>query len=647
VENFYTLIQKHHLLERGSTIVVGVSGGPDSLALLHLLDKLKNKWNLKLVAAHVDHMFRGEQSKEEMHFVLNYCKEHNITCEAKQINVNAYAKKYQLNSQVAARECRYDFFKKVLDKYQSKYLALGHHGDDQVETILMRMVRGSTGEALAGIRVKRNFHNGYIIRPMLGNTKEQILTYCREQSLIPMFDPSNEKTVYTRNRFRKHVLPFLKKENPLVHERFQHFSETLLDDESYLQVLTQQQMNTVLKRKEKTVVEIDINRFLKLPLPLQRRGIQLILNYLYENIHSSLSSIHIESLLRLLSQDHPSGSLDYPGGLKVIKSYQNCLFTFEHDEVKKYCFEIDIPSVVTLPNGYKITCDFARNISTELKGNESFLLNHKALVGPLIVRTREQGDKINLKGMNGRKKVKDIFIDEKIPLHSRHSWPIVEDGSGNILWLPGLKKSIFEAESANEDEFVVLHYKSYDVLGGTHFMRQDIEEILVTEEQIQEKVKELGKVLTEEYKDRFPLAVGVLKGAMPFMGDLLKNIDTYLEMDFMDVSSYGTSTVSSGEVKIIKDLDTSVEGRDILIIEDIIDSGLTLSYLVKLFRYRKANSIKIVTLLNKPTGRKADIEADYVGFDVPDAFVVGYGLDYNERYRNLPYIGVLNPEIYQ
>ena len=174
----------------------------------------------------------------------------------------------------------------------------------------------------------------------------------------------------------------------------------------------------------------------------------------------------------------------------------------------------------------------------------------------------------------------------------------------------------------------------------------DIEKILYSEEEIQAKVRELGQQLTEEYQDKFPLAIGVLKGAMPFMADLIKRVDTYLEIDFMDVSSYGNSTVSSGEVKIIKDLDTSVEGRDILIIEDIIDSGLTLSYLVDLFRYRKAKSIKIVTLLDKPTGRKADIKADYVGFIVPDEFVVGYGLDYTQKYRNLPYIGVLKPEVY-
>ncbi|AGT30523.1 hypoxanthine phosphoribosyltransferase [Geobacillus genomosp. 3] len=178
-------------------------------------------------------------------------------------------------------------------------------------------------------------------------------------------------------------------------------------------------------------------------------------------------------------------------------------------------------------------------------------------------------------------------------------------------------------------------------------MKDDIQKVLITEEEIQAKVKELGGMLTEEYDGRFPLAVGVLKGAMPFMADLLKHIDTYLEMDFMDVSSYGSATVSSGEVKIVKDLNTSVEGRDILIIEDIIDSGLTLSYLVDLFRYRKANSIKIVTLLDKPSGRKADIQADYTGFTVPDEFVVGYGLDYAEKYRNLPFIGVLKPEVYK
>ncbi len=177
-------------------------------------------------------------------------------------------------------------------------------------------------------------------------------------------------------------------------------------------------------------------------------------------------------------------------------------------------------------------------------------------------------------------------------------------------------------------------------------LEKDILEVLITEEQIQEKTNELGALLSADYADKFPLAIGILKGAMPFMSDLMKRVDAYIEMDYMDVSSYGNATVSSGEVKIVKDLNTSVEGRDILIIEDIIDSGMTLSYLVDLLKYRKAKSIKIVTLLDKPSGRKVDLEADYVGFEVPDAFVVGYGLDYAEKYRNLPYVGVLKKEVY-
>ncbi|MCR6098391.1 hypoxanthine phosphoribosyltransferase [Salipaludibacillus agaradhaerens] len=178
-------------------------------------------------------------------------------------------------------------------------------------------------------------------------------------------------------------------------------------------------------------------------------------------------------------------------------------------------------------------------------------------------------------------------------------------------------------------------------------MREDIEEILISEEDIQKKISELGAKLTEEYEGKFPLVVGILKGSLPFMGDLIQKIDTHIEFDLMDVSSYGTETVSSGEVKIVKDLNTSVEGRDVLILEDIIDSGNTLSYLVKLFHYRQAKSVKIVTLLDKPEGRTQEIHPDIAGFTVPDKFVVGYGLDYIERYRNLPYIGVLKPEIYQ
>ncbi|AUS07553.1 hypoxanthine phosphoribosyltransferase [Laceyella sacchari] len=178
-------------------------------------------------------------------------------------------------------------------------------------------------------------------------------------------------------------------------------------------------------------------------------------------------------------------------------------------------------------------------------------------------------------------------------------------------------------------------------------MHQDIKEVLISEEQIKEKVRELGQRLSEEYKDLNPLCICVLKGAVPFMADLIREMPIKMEMDFMAVSSYGNSTTSSGVVRILKDLDASIEGRHVLIVEDIIDSGLTLSYLVEMLKGRNAASVKIVTLLDKPDRRKVDLSPDYCGFTIPDAFVIGYGLDFAEKYRNLPYIGVLKEEVYQ
>ncbi|AUC24160.1 hypoxanthine phosphoribosyltransferase [Streptococcus uberis] len=177
-------------------------------------------------------------------------------------------------------------------------------------------------------------------------------------------------------------------------------------------------------------------------------------------------------------------------------------------------------------------------------------------------------------------------------------------------------------------------------------LEQDIKKVLYSEEEIISKTKELGKQLTKDYQGKNPLMVGVLKGSVPFMSELMKHIDTHVEIDFMVVSSYHGGMTSSGEVKILKDVDTNVEGRDIIFIEDIIDTGRTLKYLRDMFKYRKANSVKIATLFDKPEGREVDIDADYVCYDVPNEFIVGFGLDYDENYRNLPYVGVLKEEVY-
>ncbi len=176
-------------------------------------------------------------------------------------------------------------------------------------------------------------------------------------------------------------------------------------------------------------------------------------------------------------------------------------------------------------------------------------------------------------------------------------------------------------------------------------LRLDMAEILFEEDQIQERVRELGQQITEDYAEGNLLVVGILKGAIIFLADLLRSIDLKCRLDFMAVSSYGDAVQSTGVVRILKDLEQSVEGKDILIVEDIVDSGLTLNYLVQNLQSRRPTSLKVATFLDKPERRKVDVKVDYLGFTIPDRFVVGYGLDYAEKYRNLPYIGVLKPEL--
>ena len=177
-------------------------------------------------------------------------------------------------------------------------------------------------------------------------------------------------------------------------------------------------------------------------------------------------------------------------------------------------------------------------------------------------------------------------------------------------------------------------------------LENDIKKILISHDEIVTAARELGQKLTKDYQGKNPILVGILKGSVPFMAELIKHIDTHIELDFMLVSSYHGGTSSTGVINIIKDMDQDIKGRDILFVEDIIDTGKTLKSLIELFEGRQPASVKIATLLDKPEGRLVEIEADYTCFTIPNEFVVGYGLDYDENYRNLPYIGVLKEEVY-
>ncbi|KZE68127.1 hypothetical protein AWM68_17130 [Fictibacillus phosphorivorans] len=456
VENF---IRKHRLLSSVKKVVIGVSGGPDSLALLHYLWKRSSFYKINVIAASFDHQLRGEESARELAFVRSFCEKRNITFEGCKADVANYQKEHGLSLQTAARTCRYTFFEEVMNRHHADALALAHHGDDQVETMLMRMTRGSEGFSLAGIPIKRPFANGEIIRPFLGITKEQIEHYCKVENLFPVHDSSNDSEKYVRNRFRKNVLPFLKKENPSVHERFQHLSETISEDEAYILKLAAIELEKVLISQTEGKIELSVSAFNKMPIPLQKRGITLILNYLYKINPSSLSSVHKENFLSLLGSEHPSGSLHFPSGLVVSRTYDRCLLSFEQDvnhEEWSFDYSLELPGIVELPNGM-VTAEITDRKPALLRGKDVFVFSRKDVSLPLRVRSRKPGDRMAIAGV-GSRKLKDIFIDAKVPQEERKVWPIVVDAKGEIVWLPGLKHTRHYSLNQSE-QWVILRFQ--------------------------------------------------------------------------------------------------------------------------------------------------------------------------------------------
>jgi len=436
-------------IRKNSTVVVGVSGGPDSMALLHALYSIHKEYSFHLIVAHVDHMFRGQESYEDLLYVSEWCQQYAIQFESTRVNVPLFMDETGQGSSLAARNCRYAFFDEVMQKYNADYLALAHHGDDQIETILMRLVRGTSSKGIAGILPKRFFSCGEIIRPLLALTKKDLEDYCKAQNIVPRIDPSNEKNTYTRNRFRHTVLPFIKNENPLAHERFNEFSMQQVEDEAYLMELTKKHLNKVIRNKDSGTINIDILLFQSMAISLQRRGIQLILDYIYEEIPSNLSSSHIRKIIGMVREGKTTWKLDFPKGLKVYRSYNDLLFTFEEKKALPYEIIVEIPSTVVLPNGMSLIVKIEEEKVEP--SNDTFCIPLKSVSLPIIVRTRKDGDRMSLKGMNGSKKIKDIFINEKVHQSLRDEWPIIIDQLGSILWVPLVKKSAYEQPYLNQE----------------------------------------------------------------------------------------------------------------------------------------------------------------------------------------------------
>lgn len=436
------------------------------MALLNYLHQVRKIWDITLIACSVDHMLRGETSKSDVDYVASFCKERDILFESERVDVLLYKKEHHLSTEVAARICRYRVFKRVMKAHHASTLALAHHGDDQVETMLMRQVHGSFSAARSGIPVKRPFAKGTIIRPFLTVTKDQIEWYCRQVGIEPRRDLSNDSDDYMRNRFRRHVLPFLKKENPLVHLRFQQESEIITQDQLYLDGLAKGHLKDVVLNKEENDITVSIKRFRNTPAPLQRRVIHLILNYLYDNRHTSspYQSIHIETLINWLHLGQSSGQQQLPNGLFAVRSYDQCRFSFQSDSCPgSFDIPLVVPGTTQTPVG-KIIAEVTNHLDSGCHGLNRLVYDFNSLHQPLRVRTRQNGDRMTLAGMEGTQKIKDIFINAKVDQAYRSQWPLVVDANEAILWLPLLKHSRV-APKADASEYLIFTFKPTVDLG--------------------------------------------------------------------------------------------------------------------------------------------------------------------------------------
>ena len=433
-------IEENFIFNNNDRIVVGCSGGPDSMALLDMLLKIRNKYHLFIVVATVNYNVR-EESVEEFNYVRKYCEDNDLIFESK--SVSNYSNE---NFEFEARVIRYRFFKELVKKYNLNYIMVAHHSDDLIETIMMKIVRGSNLKGYSGFKKIVDFKDFKIVRPLIGFTKAELIKYCDNNNIKYYVDSSNNNTEYTRNRFRKVLLPFFKEENNEVHKKFLKFSNTLNDTYNYVS----RERDKALDRcyKDNSIL---IDKFLLEDEFIQKEILYYLLSELYDNDLYLVYDKHIELIMNLINSNKANSSINIPDGYIVNKKYNKISFD-KNKNSKDYLYEFN--DYIELNNGHSIK----KVDSVDNNSNYICRLDSKELKLPLIVRNRRDGDRIYIKNMNGSKKLKDLFIDRKIELNERDEWPIVSDSDNNILWVPGITKSKFD-KNDNDRYDIILKYQ--------------------------------------------------------------------------------------------------------------------------------------------------------------------------------------------
>jgi tRNA(Ile)-lysidine synthase len=455
-------VTEEKLADSGDVVVVAVSGGPDSVALLHVLFALTASFNWKLVVAHVNHQFRGAESDAEATFVMELAKELSLPCEIGVIDVPAYIEETSLNGQAAAREKRYEFLHRVASDYGAQRIAFAHHADDQAETVMMRILRGTGPSGLVGMPERRREKKVELIRPFLRIYKADIVNYCAQHNITYCKDSSNELRKYFRNQIRLDVMPMLKQYNEHLPESLNRLTDMMRAEDDYLAGETEQVLRRIVSFQEATC-RLKRSDFGGLHVALQRRLIKLILNCLCLGM-DRLEFNRIESIRELILQDQVSNQvLQVNDALYIVREYEAIQFQTFAPSPKPYAYAIGSDTdVLNLPEiEAKLFCSWMPVSSLEtaalLSSATDVFLDLDQLQLPLVLRSRRSGDRLEPYGLNGSKKVKDMFIDAKMPLSRREVIPLLVDASGQILWIAGFRRS--KHALVGPDTERVLHLK--------------------------------------------------------------------------------------------------------------------------------------------------------------------------------------------
>ena len=434
-------VEKYQMLQEGDRVIVGVSGGVDSVVLLHVLMLLRDEYGLSLAVAHLDHGIRGEESRREGDFVRDLARGMSLSFETAEADVPALAKKQRITLQEAAREARYRYYEETRKKYNAQRVATGQTADDQAETILMRVIRGAGLRGLKGIPPVRG---GVYIRPLIETSRQEVERFARSERLSFVNDSSNIKDIYLRNKVRHDLIPHLEREyNPSIRVGLNRMATILSREDDYLDRKAEEAMAGLLKGSGEEF-SLDIPRLTAFHEALWFRVLQKALARVLGGDLRSIKTVHLDGICRLMAHRAPNKVLCLPQGIYAEKRYAELLIR-KGKPPAVYPFEyiVDAPGVTILEGlGKKLVTRIERakqGISVDVDSTVAHLDDDK-LLHPLILRSSEEGDRFIPLGMKGHKKLKDFFIDSKVPKALRRRIPLLIS-AGDIVWVVGYRIS--------------------------------------------------------------------------------------------------------------------------------------------------------------------------------------------------------------